>query len=44
MAKSSSTGVIITLVVLVALAVVIRIFATPLYDMLLSMHGRRGGH
>jgi len=44
MAKSSSKGIIIALVVLVALAALIRIFATPLYDMFLSFHGRPGGH
>ena len=41
MARSSNKGIIITLVVLVALAALIRMFATPLYDMLLSIHGRR---
>ena len=43
MAKSRK-GVIIALVVFVALAAIIRIFSEPLYDMLLSLHGRPAGH
>jgi hypothetical protein len=44
MARSSNKGIIIALGVLVVLAVVIRIFSEPLYDMLLSLHGRPPAH
>ena len=37
------SGVLVALVVFVVVAVVIRIFGSPLYDMLLRMHGRGGG-
>jgi hypothetical protein len=39
------SGILIALVVFVVLAAVIRIFGSPLYDMLLKMHGRApAGH
>ena len=38
------SGIIIALVVFVVLAGVIRFYSGPLYDMLLRMHGRPGGH
>lgn len=41
MARSSNKGIIIALVVLVAAAVLIKIFGAPLYDMLREMHGPR---
>ena len=44
MAKSPRTGVIVVILVLVVLAVVIRVYSEPLYDMLLSLHGRPAGH
>ena len=43
MPKSSRKGVIITLLILVALAVIVRIYSAPLYDLLLRLHGRGGG-
>jgi hypothetical protein len=43
MAKRRS-GILIALVVFVVVAAVIRFYSGPLYDMLLSMHGRPGGH
>jgi hypothetical protein len=43
MAKSPRTGVIVAIVVFVVLAIVIRIYSEPLYDMLLSLHGRPAG-
>ena len=44
MAKSPRTGVIVAVLVFVVLAVVIRVYSEPLYDMLLSLHGRPAGH
>ena len=39
------SGILIAVIVFVVLAAVIRIFGSPLYDMLLRMHGRGpGGH
>lgn len=43
MAKSPRTGVIVAVLVFVVLAVVIRVYSEPLYDMLLSLHGRPAG-
>jgi len=43
MARGSNKGIVVGLIVLVAIAVVIKIFGSPLYQMLLEMHGRGGG-
>jgi len=43
MPSSRRSGILIALIVFVAIAVAIRIFGGPLYDMLISLHGR-GGH
>ena len=42
MARGSNKGILIGLAVLVVIAVLIKVFGAPLYDMLLEMHGRGG--
>jgi hypothetical protein len=37
-------SIFIALVIFIVLAAVIRFFGSPLYDMLLSLHGRPAGH
>ena len=44
MAKSPPTGLIVAIVIFVVLAIVIRIYSEPLYDMLVSLHGPPAGH
>jgi hypothetical protein len=43
MARGSNKGIIIGLLVLVAIALLVRVYGAPIYDMLLDMHGRGGG-
>ena len=43
MARGSNKGIIIGLLVLVAIAVVVKVYGAPIYDMFLEMHGRGGG-
>ena len=43
MARGSNRGIIIGLVVLVAIALLVRLYGAPIYDMFLEMHGRGGG-
>ena len=43
MARGSNRGIIIGLVVLVAIALIIKVYGAPIYDMFLEMHGRGGG-
>ena len=43
MARGSNRGIIIGLLVLVAIALLIKVYGAPIYDMFLEMHGRGGG-
>ena len=43
MSRGSNKGIIIGLLVLVAIAVLIKVYGAPIYDMFLEMHGRGGG-
>jgi hypothetical protein len=43
MARGSNRGIIIGLVVLVAIALLVRLYGAPIYDMFLEMHGSGGG-
>ena len=44
MAKSPRIGVIVALLVFVVIAIIVRIYSEPLYDMLQSLHGPPAGH
>ena len=39
----SNRGILIALAVFIVIAAIIRFFGDPLYDLLLSLHGRPGG-
>jgi hypothetical protein len=39
----SNRGILIALIVFVVIAAVVRFFGEPLYDMLVSLHGRPPG-
>jgi hypothetical protein len=43
MARGSNNGIIIGLLVLVAIAVIVKVYGAPIYEMFLEMHGRGGG-
>jgi cytochrome c oxidase assembly protein Cox11 len=43
MAQGSNRGIVIALLVLVAVAIAIKVFGGPLYDMFLRLHGGGGG-